>query len=217
MTPINRESTGVQWGRLSPFPGAHSQDTANYAWARLSTRHQENMGLYTGPSFHLWIQARCSPRMHWEQDFKNACWDFWGSPVVKTLCANAGRLVQSLVGEPRSPHGQKAKVKLNLKKKLAEDSRRDTDVKNRLLDSVGEGVGGKIWENSTETRILPYVKQATSANSMHEAEHSKLELRDNPEEWGGEEGGRRVQDWGTHVHLLLIHVDVWQKPPKYCN
>lgn len=121
MTPINRESTGVQWGRLSPFPGAHSQDTANYAWARLSTRHQENMGLYTGPSFHLWIQARCSPRMHWEQDFKNACWDFWGSPVVKTLCTNAGRLVQSLVGEPRShkPRGMaKKKKKKKRKQKL---------------------------------------------------------------------------------------------------
>ena len=37
------------------------------------------------------------------------------------------------------------------------DSKRDTDVKNRLLDSVGEGEGGMIWENSTETYILPYV------------------------------------------------------------
>ena len=33
----------------------------------------------------------------------------------------------------------------------------DTDVKNRLLDSVG-GEGGMIWENSTETCKLPYVK-----------------------------------------------------------
>ena len=39
-----------------------------------------------------------------------------------------------------------------------QDTKRDTDVKNRLLDSVGEGEGGMIWENSTETRILPYVK-----------------------------------------------------------
>ena len=38
------------------------------------------------------------------------------------------------------------------------DSTRDTDVKNRLLDSVGEGEGGMISENSTETFILPYVK-----------------------------------------------------------
>ena len=38
------------------------------------------------------------------------------------------------------------------------DSKRDTDVKNRLLDSVGEGEGGKIWKNSIKTCILSYVK-----------------------------------------------------------
>ena len=38
------------------------------------------------------------------------------------------------------------------------DSKRDTDVKNRLLDSVGEGEGGMIWENSIETFKLSYVK-----------------------------------------------------------
>ena len=37
------------------------------------------------------------------------------------------------------------------------DSKRDTDVKNRLLDSVGEGEEGMIWENSIETCILPYM------------------------------------------------------------
>ena len=37
-------------------------------------------------------------------------------------------------------------------------NKRDTDIKNRLLDSVGEGEGGIIWENSIETYILPYVK-----------------------------------------------------------
>ena len=31
-----------------------------------------------------------------------------------------------------------------------QDSKRDTDVKNRLLDSVGEGEGGMIWENDIE-------------------------------------------------------------------
>ena len=31
-------------------------------------------------------------------------------------------------------------------------------VKNRLLDTVGEGEGGMIWENNIETCILPYVK-----------------------------------------------------------
>ena len=40
-----------------------------------------------------------------------------------------------------------------------------------------------------ETYILPYVKQVTSASSMHEAGHSKLVLWDNPEGWGGEGHG----------------------------
>ena len=31
-----------------------------------------------------------------------------------------------------------------------QDSKRDTEIKNRLLDSVGEGEGGMISENSIE-------------------------------------------------------------------
>ena len=31
------------------------------------------------------------------------------------------------------------------------DSKRDTDVLNSLLDSVGEGEGGMIWENGIYT------------------------------------------------------------------
>ena len=36
----------------------------------------------------------------------------------------------------------------------------------------------------------------TSANSMHEAGHSKPVHCDNPERWDGEGGGSRVQDAG---------------------
>ena len=57
----------------------------------------------------------------------------------------------------------------------------------------------------------------TSANSMHETGHSKLLLWDNPEGWDGEGGGRGVWDQGTHVHLWLIHINVWQKLPQYCK
>ena len=74
-----------------------------------------------------------------------------------------------------------------------------------------------ICENSTETCILPYVKQMMGANSMHEAGHSKPVLWDNSEGWCGEGAGRGLQDGGTHVHPWLIHVDVWQKPPQYCK
>ena len=39
-----------------------------------------------------------------------------------------------------------------------QDNKRDTDVKDMLLDSVGKGEGGMIWENNIEMCILPYVK-----------------------------------------------------------
>ena len=39
-----------------------------------------------------------------------------------------------------------------------QDSKKDTDAKNSLLDSVGEGEGGMIWENSTEICMLPDMK-----------------------------------------------------------
>ena len=48
------------------------------------------------------------------------------------------------------------------------DSKRDTDVKNRLLDSVGEGEGGMIWENGIETYTISYMKQIASPGSMHD-------------------------------------------------
>ena len=44
----------------------------------------------------------------------------------------------------------------------------DTDVQNRVLDSVGEGEGGMFRENSIKTRILSRVKQITSPGWMHE-------------------------------------------------
>ena len=43
-----------------------------------------------------------------------------------------------------------------------QDSKRDTDVYNGLLNSVGEGEGGMIWENGIETCILSCKKQIAS-------------------------------------------------------
>ena len=79
------------------------------------------------------------------------------------------------------------------------DSKRDTDVKNGLLNSVGEGEGGMIWENNIETCILSYVKQIASPGSMHETGCSGLVHWDDPEGWDGEGGGRGVQD-GEHMY-----------------
>ena len=49
-----------------------------------------------------------------------------------------------------------------------QNRKRDTDVQNRLLDSVGEDEGGMFQENSIETRILSRVKQITSPSWIYE-------------------------------------------------
>ena len=49
-----------------------------------------------------------------------------------------------------------------------QNRKRDTDVQNSILDSVGEGESGMFLENSIETCILSMVKQITSPGWMHE-------------------------------------------------
>ena len=80
------------------------------------------------------------------------------------------------------------------------DSKRDTDVQNSLLDSVGEGEGGMIWGNGIETCIIIYMKRIASPGSMHDPGCSGLVHQDDPEGWYGEGGGRKVQD-GEHMYI----------------
>ena len=49
-----------------------------------------------------------------------------------------------------------------------QNSKRDTEVQNRLLDYVGEGKGGMFRDNSIETCILSIVKQIPIPGWMHE-------------------------------------------------
>ena len=76
-----------------------------------------------------------------------------------------------------------------------QNRKRDTDVQNRLLDSVGEGKGGMFQKNSIETCILSIVKQITSPGWMHETSAwawctGKIQRMDE----GGEGGGRGDRD-----------------------
>ena len=96
------------------------------------------------------------------------------------------------------------------------DSKRDTDVQNSLLDSVGEGKGGMIWENGIETCILSHVKRIASPGLMHDTGCSGLVHWDDPEGWDGEGCGRGA-GWGTHVHPWWIHVNVWQNQYNIVN
>ena len=75
------------------------------------------------------------------------------------------------------------------------------------MDSVGEGEGGKIWENGIETCKISCMKRDASPGSMHDSGCLGLV------HWGGrwEEGS----GWGTHVYLWRIHFDIWQNYYNY--
>ena len=62
-----------------------------------------------------------------------------------------------------------------------QDSKRDTDVWNSLLDSVGEGEGGMIWENGIETCILSCKNRITSLGSIQDTGCLGLVHWDDPE------------------------------------
>ena len=55
-----------------------------------------------------------------------------------------------------------------------QDSKKDTEVYNGLLDSEGEGEGGMIWENGIETHILSCRKRIASLCPMQDTACSGL-------------------------------------------
>ena len=67
------------------------------------------------------------------------------------------------------------------------------------MDSVGEGEGGKSWENGIETCKISRMKRITRPGLMHNTGCLGLGHWDDPEGGYGEGGGRRVQD-GDHMY-----------------
>ena len=63
---------------------------------------------------------------------------------------------------------------------------------------MGDGEGGMIWENGTETCIISYMKRVASPGSMHDT--GCLVHWDDPEGWYGKGRGRRVQDGESPTH-----------------
>ena len=88
-----------------------------------------------------------------------------------------------------------------------QNRKRDTNVQNRLLDSVGEGEGGIFQENSIETCILSRVKQITSPGWMHETSVWAWCTGKTQRDWVEREVGG-VLRWGIHVNPWLIHVNL---------
>ena len=70
------------------------------------------------------------------------------------------------------------------------ESKRDTDAQNSLLNSVGEGESGMIWENGIDA--WGWCTGMTQRDGM------------------GRELGVGGSGWGTRVHLWWMHVDIWQ-------
>ena len=64
---------------------------------------------------------------------------------------------------------------------------------------MGEGEGEMIWENGIEACIISYKKRIAGPSSMQDTGCLGLVHWDDPEEWYGEGGGRRVQN-GEHVY-----------------
>ena len=74
----------------------------------------------------------------------------------------------SLPSEPPGKPNINGSIYYNSQEPYMQNRKRDPDVQNRLLNSVGEGKGGIFQENSIETCILSRVKQITSPGWMHE-------------------------------------------------
>ena len=73
-----------------------------------------------------------------------------------------------------------------------QDSKKDTDVCNGLLDSEGEGEGGMIWENGILTCILSCKNRIASLCLTQDTVRLGLVHGDDPESCCGEGGGREV-------------------------
>ena len=81
------------------------------------------------------------------------------------------------------------------------DGKRDTDVKNSLQDSVGEGEGGIIWGNGIETCIISYKKRIASPGLMQDTGSLGLVHWDDTEGWYGEGGGRGFRMGSTCIPM----------------
>ena len=75
---------------------------------------------------------------------------------------------------------------------------------------MGEGEGGKIWENGIEICIISYMKRVASSGSMHDTGCLVLVHWDDPEGWYGERGGRRAQD-GEHMYTCGGFISIYGK------
>ena len=93
--------------------------------------------------------------------------------------------------------------------------KRNTDIKNKLLDMVGEGESGMIWENSIETYTLPCVKEIANVSLLYDAGNTKLVFCDHREGWEGQGDGRGIKEGGNICISTAVSCWCMQKPSQY--
>ena len=91
-----------------------------------------------------WSITQPLKRIHWissdEMDETGADYTEWSKPERKTPIQYTNTYIWNLERRQRRP--------------CMQDSKKDTDVYNGLLDSEGEGEGGMIWENGILTYTI---------------------------------------------------------------
>ena len=90
----------------------------------------------------------------------------------------------------------------------------DLDRENRLWTRGEKRVGKwRGWPGNIHTTICEIDSQWEFAVDSGSLNH----LCNNLQRWVGVGGRREGQAKGTYVYLWLIHVDVWQRPIRYCK
>ena len=97
-----------------------------------------------------------------------------------------------------------------------QNRKRDTDVQNRLLDSVGEvRVGCLERTGSKHLYYQGWNRPPAQVWCMRQVFWAGALGRPRGIGWRGRwEGG---SGWGIHLTPWLIHVNVWQNPLQYCK
>ena len=159
------------WRRLLRVPWTVVSPKGNQSWIFIGRTDAETEApILWPPDTKNWLILKrpwCWARLKAGGEGDNRGWDGWMASLTQWTWVWASSGSWSWTGKPsvlqsmgsqRVEHDWATELNWTERWLYMWDSKRDTDIKNRLLDSVGEGEGGMIWENSIETCVLPYVK-----------------------------------------------------------
>ena len=148
-----------------PFLGIYSKETRT---EKDTCTWMFNAALFT--TARIWKQPRCPSADEWVSKL----WYIYTMEYYSAFIKECIWVSSNKVDEPRAYYTEWSKSERerqilhinayiwNLERwyqwSYINGSKGDPDVKKRLLESVGKGKGGIIWENSIQTYTLSYVK-----------------------------------------------------------